>query len=272
MNSFDKLNSAIKNKQSMLCVGLDTDLNKLPSHLPKELDSILTFNKAIIEATYAHCSSYKINFAFYEEYGIKGIEILEKTLELIPDDIFTIADAKRGDIGNTSKSYAKAVFQEMNFDSITVSPYMGKDSVEPFLEFTDKMVFSLCLTSNIGSRDFQYLNVEGRELYKHVFDISRNWADATNLGFVVGATHPSELAYLRSLDEERYFLIPGIGAQGGDIEATIKANFGSKNLNRGLINSSRQILYASSGEDFSEAAKQVAINTNNSINEFVKYL
>lgn len=254
MKSYDKLIKALSNKKTMLCVGLDTDMDKLPEPMAKSTSGMYYFNKEIIEATKDFAVAYKINTAFYEQYGLKGWEILKATVDMIPKDAFLILDAKRGDIGNTSAAYAKAFFEDMRADALTVAPYMGSDSIKPFLEYTDKFVFLLALTSNAGSFDFQRLISGGKPLYKHVTEISANWADCTNLGFVVGATHPDELAELRAEHRDRVFLIPGVGAQGGDIEAVLAANKGKPSL----INVSRGIIYASSGEDFASAARAKA--------------
>jgi orotidine-5'-phosphate decarboxylase len=254
MTAFDKLLNITKENASILCVGLDSDINKIPPHLGRDIDGLLKYNKLIIEATKDKVNSYKINFAFYEQYGIEGIEALKKTFDMIPENIFTIADAKRGDIGNTSKSYAKSCFEYFRADSITVSPYMGNDSVEPFLEYKDKMTFLLNLTSNDGSRDFQRLQCDGKELYKHVMSKSMKWAECDRLGYVVGATHPEELEELRKMGPNRVFLIPGIGAQGGDIEQTINANGDGP----AIINVSRAIIYASIDVNFTDKVRAKA--------------
>lgn len=249
----------IKAKQSFLCVGLDTDINKIPQHLLSEEDPVFAFNKAIIDATAKYAVAYKPNTAFYEVYGAKGWSSLEKTINYIKTnhpDIFVIADAKRGDIGNTSANYAKAFFNTLNADAITVAPYMGVDSVEPFLGFDDKWVILLALTSNKGSKDFQYLDVDGKELYKNVLTKATEWADSNKMMFVVGATHPEELGEIRRLLPDHFLLVPGVGAQGGDLEAVAK-----NGLNREcglLVNSSRGIIYASNGEDFAERAAEEA--------------
>ncbi len=254
MKSFDKLISAQKTNSSILCVGLDPDINKLPMTFRKEPEEILSFNRAIIEATKDIACAYKINFAFFEQYGITGIEILKKTFELIPDNIFTIADAKRGDIGNTSSAYAKSVFEYFKADSITISPYMGRDSVQPFLDFADKMVFILALTSNSGSQDFQQIKSEGKPLYQLVIEKSSAWGNSNQMGYVIGATHPEELKSVRDLVPESCFLIPGIGAQGGDIKATMSAN----QKGSAIVNVSRAIIYASDSNDFAEKARETA--------------
>lgn len=249
----EELYQNIKKKKSFLCVGLDTDINKIPKHLLKEENPILAFNKAIIDATKDHCVSYKLNTAFYESLGLEGWKAMEETLAYIPEDIFTIADAKRGDIGNTSKMYAKAFFENMDFDSVTVAPYMGEDSVAPFWSYEDKWVILLGLTSNKGSQDFQRLTDNDMPFYEHVMRKANTWGDSENLMFVVGATHPEMFQEIRKIAPDNFLLVPGVGAQGGDLHGVIKNGM---NDHCGLlINSSRGIIYASSGEDFAEAAK-----------------
>ncbi|MCX6146671.1 MAG: orotidine-5'-phosphate decarboxylase [Candidatus Kapabacteria bacterium] len=255
MNAFEKLITASEKNKTLLCVGLDTDIDKIPSQFKGSLNGILDFNKAIIDATSDLVNSYKLNFAFYEQYGIEGMEILKKTIEHIPNHILKIADAKRGDIGNTSRSYAKAAFEAFACDAITVSPYMGEDSIKPFLEYKDKLTFVLCLTSNEGSNDFQRLSSNGKSLYISVMEKTMKWGSKEQVGYVVGATHPNDLKELREIAPENPFLIPGIGAQGGDLEATLKAN----NNAPAMINASRAVIYASSGLDFAEKARQKAI-------------
>ncbi len=236
-------------------MGLDTDIEKLPSHLPKTTDSILTFNKAIIEATHDYAVSYKINTAFYEQYGAEGWTIMEKTLELIPDNCFTIADAKRGDIGNTGKMYAKAFLKNMDFDSLTVSPYMGQDSVEPFLSY-GKVVIVLGLTSNAGSKDFQHLSTGNGQLYETVIEKAATWGNPDNMMFVVGATQAEKLKEIRAIVPNHFLLVPGVGSQGGSLSEV--STFGI-NANCGLlVNSSRGIIYKSSDEGFAEAARAEA--------------
>ena len=245
----------IRAKRSFLCVGLDTDIKKVPQHLLDEEDPVFAFNKAIIDTTARYAIAFKPNTAFYEVYGAKGWMSLEKTVNYIKTnypEMFVIADAKRGDIGNTSANYARAFFETLNADAITVVPYMGVDSVEPFLGFDDKWVILLALTSNKGSKDFQYLNIEGKELYKNVLAKSAEWAGSDKMMYVVGATHPEELGEIRKLLPEHFLLVPGVGAQGGDLQAV--ARYGL-NKDCGLIvNSSRGIIYASNGEDFAERA------------------
>ena len=248
----------IKKKNSYLCVGLDTDIEKIPDHLRSEKDPIFEFNKQIIDATHEYCVAYKPNIAFYEALGPKGWESLQKTLDYIPKNCFTIADAKRGDIGNTSSLYAKAFFSQMNFDSITVAPYMGEDSVKPFLKFKDKWVILLAHTSNPGSADFQLTEskITGKKLYEEVILKSQQWGTADQLMYVVGATRADKIAEIRNLAPDYFFLVPGIGAQGGDLEDVSKHGM---NKQCGLlVNSARAIIYASSGKDFAAAAGKEA--------------
>ncbi|CAM1374323.1 orotidine-5'-phosphate decarboxylase [Tenacibaculum xiamenense] len=250
-----QLVSEIKKKKSFLCIGLDVDLNKIPKHLLKEEDPIFAFNKAIIDATHHLCVAYKPNTAFYEAYGIKGWKALEKTIEYLNKNhpnIFTIADAKRGDIGNTSTMYAKAFFEDLAFDSVTVAPYMGKDSVEPFLAFKDKHTIMLALTSNTGAFDFQTKEVGNQELYKHVLETSKGWQNSENLMYVVGATKAEYLADIRAIIPDSFLLVPGVGAQGGNLQDVCK--YGMNDQIGLLINSSRGIIYASNHEDFAEKA------------------
>lgn len=254
-----------RRKRTPLCIGLDTVFENMPMHLQaKSLgDGIVEFNKRIIDATHEITAAYKINLAFYEQYGLEGWKAFEKTLDAIPSDCITIADAKRGDIGNTSKAYAKAFFERYNCDAITVAPYMGQDSVAPFLEYTDRMTFVLALTSNAGSHDFQRLQVGNKPLYRTVVQTSLAWSPvgANNCGFVVGATHPQELAELRTVIPDIMLLIPGIGAQGGDIAATMQANAGGP----ALVNVSRGIIYASNDADFAQAAYMAATRFNDDV-------
>ncbi|MEL6671502.1 MAG: orotidine-5'-phosphate decarboxylase [Bacteroidota bacterium] len=254
----EKLFSQMQAKRSCLCVGLDTDPARIPAHLQKEKDPVFAFNRAIIEATADLAVAYKPNLAFYEAQGPKGWESLQKTLEVIPEEIFTLADAKRGDIGNTSRQYARAFFEQMNFDAVTVAPYMGADSVVPFLEFAGKWVFLLALTSNPSARDFQYMQEDEQTLYEKVLLTAQEWAQDQpgHLGFVVGATKAEAMQHIRELAPNSFLLVPGIGAQGGDLEAVCK--HGKTELGGLLINSSRSIIYASQGEDFAEAARSSA--------------
>jgi orotidine-5'-phosphate decarboxylase len=249
----------IRKKKSFLCIGLDVDLQKIPTFLLEKEDPIFEFNKAIIDATHHLCVAYKPNTAFYEAYGIKGWISLEKTIKYINQnhpEIFTIADAKRGDIGNTSSMYAKAFFEDLSFDSVTVAPYMGKDSVEPFLAFKNKHTILLALTSNAGAFDFQTKEIDGKEVYKRVLETSKGWENSKNLMYVVGATKASYLADIRKIIPESFLLVPGVGAQGGNLQEV--CNYGMTDQIGLLINSSRGILYASKQVDFAEAAAEKA--------------
>lgn len=250
-----QLTEQIRRKNSFLCIGLDVDLNKIPKHLLQAEDPIFEFNKAIIDATHHLCVSYKPNTAFYEAYGLKGWKSLEKTIQYINSEypeIYTIADAKRGDIGNTSSMYAKAFFEDLAFDSVTVAPYMGKDSIEPFLAFKDKHTIMLALTSNKGAFDFQTLPTKGQELYKQVLETSKTWKNSENLMYVVGATKAEYFKAIREIVPNNFLLVPGVGAQGGNLKDVCQYGMTS---NVGLlINSSRGIIYASSGVDFAQTA------------------
>lgn len=254
-----QLINQIQKKKSFLCIGLDVDLDKIPSHLLKEEDPIFAFNKSIIDATHHLCVAYKPNTAFYEAYGIKGWQALEKTINYLNNnypEMYTIADAKRGDIGNTSTMYAKAFFKDLGFDSVTVAPYMGKDSVEPFLAFRDKHTILLALTSNKGAFDFQTKEVNGIELYKQVLQTSKTWVNSENLMYVVGATKAEYLADIRKIIPESFLLVPGVGAQGGNLQEVCKYGM-TKDVGL-LINSSRGIIYASQTDDFAKAAAEKA--------------
>ena len=249
----------IKSKKSFLCVGLDVDQDRIPSDLKDEPDAIFTFCKKIIEATAPYCVAYKPNIAFFEAYGLEGWKSLEKVMDFLNQHypkIFTIADAKRADIGNTSKRYAKAYFEQLEFDSVTIAPYMGKDSVEPFLEYKGKYPILLALTSNEGASDFQLLNAEGKPLYEQVIERSKKWQNADRLMYVVGATKAKALQKIRTMIPDSFLLIPGVGAQGGSLEEV--AVNGLNNTCGLLVNSSRGILYASSGSDFDQIAGNVA--------------
>lgn len=260
-------------KQSYLCVGLDSDITKLPVHLKGKPDGVIQFNKAIIDATLPYCVSYKINTAFYESQGLKGWEIMKETLDYIPQTHFTIADAKRGDIGNTSTQYAKAFFEALNFDAITVAPYMGEDSIRPFLEYDNKVTIVLGLTSNIGSNDFQQLLLEEydesltmvphitqgsveKRLYEHVLERVSTWGTKDNLMFVVGATQATELERIRNIVPDNFLLVPGVGAQGGSLKDVSRYGL-NKNIGL-LVNASRAIIFASEAEDFAIQAANVA--------------
>ena len=257
----EQLFGQIKLKKSFLCVGLDSVLDKIPKHLLKYKDPILEFNKQIIDATKDLCVAYKPNTAFYESMGAKGWETLTETWKHIPENIFSIADAKRGDIGNTSAMYADAFFNEeqsgMSFDSITVAPYMGKDSVTPFLKYEDKWVILLALTSNEGHSDFQLLKTENGMLHEEVIRVSSQWANSDQLMYVVGATRGAEFKNIRTLAPDNFLLVPGVGAQGGSLADVCE--FGLNDHCGLLINSSRGIIYAGDGEDFADRAREEAL-------------
>jgi len=254
-----ELIAQIQQKKSFLCIGLDVDLAKIPTHLLVEEDPIFEFNKQIIDATHHLAVAYKPNTAFYEAYGLKGWEALEKTINYINTnypELFTIADAKRGDIGNTSTMYAKAFFEDLNFDSVTVAPYMGSDSVEPFLAFKNKTTILLALTSNKGGSDFQGLKTKNEELYKTILKTALTWKNSENLMFVVGATKAEYFEDIRKIVPNHFLLVPGIGAQGGNLQDVCK--FGLTKDCGLLINSSRGIIYAGNDENFALKAKEEA--------------
>ncbi|MES2138365.1 MAG: orotidine-5'-phosphate decarboxylase [Bacteroidota bacterium] len=263
----EELFSTITKKKSFLCVGLDTDITKIPAHLLKTEDPVFEFNKQIIDATHDLCVSYKPNMAFYETQGAKGWISLEKTINYINQkykDVFTIADAKRGDIGNTSKMYAKAFLETLNFDSITVAPYMGEDSVTPFLEYKNKWVILLALTSNKGAFDFQTNGIEsivengrGMKLFEKVIETSKKWSTPDNMMYVVGATKAEMLMDIRKMIPDSFLLVPGVGAQGGSLHDVAK--YGMNKQCGLLVNSSRGIIYASAAEDFAEKAREEAL-------------
>jgi orotidine-5'-phosphate decarboxylase len=265
----NELVAQIKKKKSVLCVGLDTDASKLPLHLQNDPNGILLFNKAIIDATKEYTVAYKINTAFYEAMGIKGWEIMQATLAYIPKEIFTIADAKRGDIGNTATQYAKTFFETYPYDSVTVAPYMGADSVQPFLAFENKWAIVLGLTSNPGSQDFQMLSLADQSfLYERVLKTVSSWGTSENTMFVIGATRADQLQNVRNILPHHFLLIPGVGAQGGDVatvcEHALTADGGI------LINVSRGIIYASSQEDFASKAQDAAKMYQQEMQQFVK--
>lgn len=247
----------IRERKSYLCIGLDTDIHKIPKHLLSHPDPIFAFNKAIIDATKDICVAYKINTAFYECLGIRGWESLQRTVEYIPKEIFTIADAKRGDIGNTSTYYAKTFYETYGFDSVTVAPYMGRDSVEPFLAFSEKWAIVLGLTSNEGSRDVQQLQSDGEFVYEKVMRTTASWGTPDNMMFVVGATKADVVADIRRLLPDHFFLVPGVGAQGGSLK-----EISEKGMNKEvglLVNASRAVIYAGNDEKFAEDARAVAL-------------
>jgi orotidine-5'-phosphate decarboxylase len=256
MNKAELINQ-IKLKKSFLCVGLDADIDKIPAHLLKEEDPIFEFNKQIIDATKDICVAYKPNTAFYETLGSKGWESLEKTIAYIPKDIFTIADAKRGDIGNTSKMYANAFLNTLNFDAVTVAPYMGSDSVLPFLAFKDKWVILLALTSNKGADDFQFFNNGEEQLFERVLKHAKNWGNANNLMYVVGATRPEMFTEIRNIVPDSFLLVTGVGAQGGSLAEVCK--YGMNKDCGLLVNSSRGIIYAGNDKNFAAAARNSAL-------------
>jgi orotidine-5'-phosphate decarboxylase len=257
----------IKEKKSYLCVGLDTDLQKIPGFLQLHPDAIFEFNKQIIDATKDLCVSYKINTAFYEAMGVKGWDVMERTVQYIPPTHFKIADAKRGDIGNTSSQYAKAFFDVLNCDAITISPYMGSDSVKPFLAYKNKWAIVLGLTSNVGSADFQQQKMNDGYLYEKVIKKVSEWGTSENLMFVIGATKAEEIASIRKIIPENFLLIPGVGAQGGSLEEVSKNGLNDKvGL---LINVSRAIIYAGDKEDYAQRARSAALQYQT---EMMRYL
>jgi orotidine-5'-phosphate decarboxylase len=261
----------IKKKGSFLCVGLDTDINKIPRFLLETTDPIFAFNKEIIDATQAYTVAYKPNLAFYESMGVAGWNSLEKTVNYIRynyPDIFIIADAKRGDIGNTSNMYAKAFFDAMDFDSVTVAPYMGEDSVKPFMTYVDKWVILLALTSNKGAADFQYVTENDEKLFEKVIKTSKEWGTEENLMYVVGATKAEKLKEIRDIIPNHFLLVPGVGAQGGSLQEVAENGLNDKcGL---LVNSSRGIIYASSEKDFAEKAGQAAKEVQQEMAELLK--
>nr|WP_322625055.1 orotidine-5'-phosphate decarboxylase [uncultured Flavobacterium sp.] len=266
----EQLYNQIIAKKSFLSVGLDVDLKKIPQHLLQTEDPIFEFCKAIIDATHDLCVAYKPNTAFFEAYGLKGWQAFEKTIAYINanhPEIFTIADAKRGDIGNTSAMYAKAFLQDMDFDSITVAPYMGKDSVEPFLAVEDKFTILLALTSNEGAFDFQTKDAGGKELYKTVLETSKTYKNSHNLMYVVGATKAEYFTEIRQIIPDSFILVPGVGAQGGSLQDVCK--YGMNDKVGLLVNSSRGIIYASTGEDFVEKARAEALSMQQEMAEIL---
>ena len=265
MNFMEKLASATRENKSLLCVGLDPDPGLMPDKV-----SVLDFNRTIIEATADLVCAYKLNFAFYEALEAAGLDALKRSVKQIPSRIPAIGDAKRGDIGNTSKAYAKSIFDNFNFDATTVNPYLGFDSIEPFIQYLDKGVFILCRTSNAGATDFQSLHCEEagghRSLFEMVAHKASEWNTYGNIGLVVGATYPEELKLIRQNHPNMALLIPGIGAQGGDLATTVGYGVDSRG-EKTIINSSRQIIYASRGKDFAEAARQAALTLRDQINQ-----
>jgi orotidine-5'-phosphate decarboxylase len=264
VNFTEKLTQATQKNKSLLCIGLDPDPEKMPDEV-----SVFEFNQAIIEATSNLVCAYKLNFAFYEALGNEGLDTMKRTVSCIPNDIPVIGDAKRGDIGNTAKAYAKAIFTNFNFDATTVNPYLGFDSIEPFIQYRDRGVFILCRTSNAGAVDFQSLRseIEGRNcpLFEMVALKASQWNVHGNIGLVVGATYPEELELIRNNHPDMLLLIPGIGAQGGDLALTVRHGVDDKG-EKAIINSSRQIIYASRGKDFAQAAQCAAAELRDQIN------
>ena len=265
----DKLERISHKNNSLVCVGLDVDMSRIPPFLLEENEPVLAFNRAIIDATHDLVCAYKLNIAFYEALGLSGLQQFKKTLEYIPPDVVKIVDAKRGDIGNTARMYAKSCFEYYGGDAVTASPYLGRDSLQPFFDYEDKCTFVLCLTSNPGSKDFQYVSNGENPLYQLVAEHVNRWNEKGNCGLVVGATHPEELKEVRTIAPELPFLIPGIGAQGGDVERTIQFGTDVKG-ERAIINSSRGIIYASSGSDFKDAAREQAKELRDIINRWRK--
>ena len=261
MTSQEKI-TAKNNEGKFICVGLDTDVSKIPSFLQNDTDGVFKFNQSIIEVTREFAAAYKINFAFYEQAGSEGINELERTVELIPTDILSIADAKRGDIGNTSEMYAKSIYGHFGFDAVTLHPYMGKDSLQPFLNFTDKMNYVLVLTSNLGANDFEKLELkDGRFLYQNILHSVSAWNENSNCGIVFGATKLDELKTNINDFNNLSILLPGVGAQGGSLE-DVSRTFNEHERKNYLVNVSRSIIYKSSGEDFAEAARSEIIALN----------
>lgn len=263
-----QLVNAIRQKKTYLCVGLDTDPSKIPLHLLSEPDPVFAFNKAIIDATVEYCVSYKINTAFYESQGVKGWESLQKTVAYLPPDVLSIADAKRGDIGNTSAQYAKTFFETLPFDAVTVAPYMGSDSVLPFLDYKNKWTILLALTSNPGAADFELQQTDGEPLYEKVLKTAITWGTPDNLMFVVGATQAGRMAAIRAVCPDHFFLVPGVGAQGGSLE-----ELSSKAMNREvglLVNVSRAIIYASDQPDFAQKAAAAAREYQQQMMQFLQ--
>ncbi len=268
----DQLFEQIRQKRSFLCIGLDSDIQKVPGHLKETSDPIFSFNKEIIDATQDLCVAYKPNLAFYESQGMTGWGSLEKTVAYIRDrypEQFIIADAKRGDIGNTSNLYARAFFDNMDFDAVTVAPYMGEDSVTPFMTYLDKWVILLALTSNKGASDFQLVKNEknGEPLFETVLKTSQNWGTADNMMYVVGATKAEKLLEIRTVVPHHFLLVPGVGAQGGSLQEV--AEYGMNDQCGLLVNSSRAIIYASSGVDFAEKARYAAMDVQVNMEELL---
>jgi orotidine-5'-phosphate decarboxylase len=263
-----ELFNQICTKKSFLCTGIDPEIDKLPLHLPRNTDALLEFNKTIIKHTHKYSVAYKLNTAFFEQYGSKGWEVLEETRKFIPKDVFSIADAKRGDIGNTSSMYARAFFDTLNFDAITVTPYMGEDSLRPFLEFKNKWVIVLALTSNSGAKDFQFLESKGKRLFENVLESVSKWGNENNLMFVTGATKTEEFEHIRKIVPDNFLLVPGVGAQGGSLSQV--AQKGTNSQLGLLVNSSRGIIYAGNEEDYALKAEKAAQFLQNQMEPWVE--
>ena len=267
MTFYEKLRSIQEKNESLLCIGLDPDIRRIPGSLRASANPVLEFNRRIIEATADLVCAYKLNLAFYESYGEAGWRTIQATLALIPPEIVSIGDGKRGDVGNSSDAYAQALFQTHNFSACTVSPYMGEDSVTPFLRDEERGAFLLALTSNPGARDFQYLRVRGKPLYEHVIAKAKKWNRRGNCGLVVGATRPRELKKIRALAPGMPQLIPGVGSQGGDLKTAVRSGCDRSGY-MAIINSSRVIIYASAENDFATAARGAAIALQEDINRY----
>lgn len=267
--NFETLKNSILQKGSYLCVGLDPDIEKLPAHLRHTKYAVLDFCKSIIDATHPYCVAYKPNIAFFESMGAQGWEVLEEIAAYIPDTHFKIADAKRGDIGNTSKMYARAFFEKMNFDALTIAPYMGEDSITPFLEYENKWVIVLALTSNQGARDFQFIkDQDGRAMYEHVISQTQKWGNPENMMYVVGASKSHFIQRVREMAENFFLLVPGVGAQGGSLH---DVSVNGLNTHVGLlVNNTREIIYASGGEDYAQASALKAQQISAEMSEYIK--
>lgn len=270
MNFTEKLITASRRNRSLLCIGLDPDPKLMPDKI-----GIFEFNKTIIDATFDLVCAYKPNFAFYEALGSEGLDTLKRTVDYMPEDIPIIGDAKRGDIGNTAKAYARAIFETFNFDAATVNPYLGFDSIEPFIQYQDKGVFILCRTSNAGALDFQSLHCQAESGYRPLFELvalkASQWNTHGNIGLVIGATYPEEIRLIRNSHPDMPLLIPGIGAQKGELASAVRYGVDSKG-EKAIINSSRQIIYASREKDFAQAARRVASELRDQINYYLSML
>ncbi len=267
MNFTQRLRTSQDRQHSLLCIGLDPDPRKIPARLQHSENPVAEFNRRIVETTSDLVCAYKLNLAFYEAMGDRGLQILRETLALIPDHVITIADGKRGDIGNSSEMYARSLFEDLQCDAATVHPYMGRDSVQPFSRNAERGVFVLALTSNPGAKDFQYLKVRGKPLYEHVVRRVKTWNTLGNFGLVVGATRPAQLRAIRALAPTLPLLIPGIGAQGGDLEKSVRYGCDPSG-SLALLTAARSVVYASAEEDFAEAARSAALSLRDHINRY----